>query len=41
MDITVDYKNGQVVPKRVASRSPPVDPQITQTRIWEKKYHRG
>ena len=24
---------------RAASRSPPVDPQIAQTRVWEKKYH--
>ena len=38
-DITVDYKNGQVVQKEGASRSQPVDPQIAQTRVWEKKYH--
>ena len=38
-DITVDYKNGQVVLKQGCTRSQPVDPQITQTRVWEKKYH--
>jgi branched-chain amino acid transport system substrate-binding protein len=39
VDITVDYKNGQVVPKQGCFQIAAVDPQITQTRIWEKKYH--
>jgi branched-chain amino acid transport system substrate-binding protein len=38
-DITVDYKGGQVVQKQGCFAIAAVDPQITQTRIWEKKYH--
>ena len=38
-DITVDYKNGQVVQKEKCFDIQAVDPQITQTRAWEKKYH--
>jgi branched-chain amino acid transport system substrate-binding protein len=39
VDITVDYKNGEVVQKQGCFQIAAVDPQITQTRIWEKKYH--
>jgi branched-chain amino acid transport system substrate-binding protein len=38
-DITVDYKNGQVVPKTGCTKIAAVDPEITQTRLWEQKYH--
>jgi len=38
-DITVDYKAGQVVVKQGCFDIYPVDKQLTQTRIWEKKYH--
>ena len=38
-DITVDYKGGQVVQKQGCFAIAAVDPQIAQTRIWEKKYH--
>jgi branched-chain amino acid transport system substrate-binding protein len=38
-DITVDYKNGQVVQKENCFAIAPVDPQVAQTRVWEKKYH--
>jgi branched-chain amino acid transport system substrate-binding protein len=38
-DITVDYKNGQVVLKTGCTKIAAVDPEITQTRLWEKKYH--
>jgi branched-chain amino acid transport system substrate-binding protein len=38
-DITVDYKNGQVVQKEGCFDIQAVDPQIAQTRLWEKKYH--
>jgi len=38
-DITVDYKNGQVVVKQGCFDIYPVDKQLTQTRVWEKKYH--
>jgi branched-chain amino acid transport system substrate-binding protein len=37
-DITVDYKNGQVVVKEPCFDIAPVDKSIAQTRIWEKKY---
>ena len=37
-DITVDYKNGAVVVKGGCFDIAPVDPQMAQTRIWEKKY---
>ena len=39
VDITVDYKNGQVVQKTGCTEIAAVDPQIAQTRVWEKKYH--
>jgi branched-chain amino acid transport system substrate-binding protein len=38
-DITVDYKDGAVVSKEGCFAISPVDPQLTQTRVWEKKYH--
>jgi branched-chain amino acid transport system substrate-binding protein len=38
-DITVDYKNGAVVQKENCFAIAPVDPQLVQTRLWEKKYH--
>jgi branched-chain amino acid transport system substrate-binding protein len=38
-DITVDYKNGQVVLKTGCTKIAAVDPEITQTRQWEQKYH--
>jgi len=38
-DITVDYKSGQVVVKQGCFDIAPVDKQLTQTRVWEKKYH--
>jgi len=37
-DITVDYKNGQVVVKKGCVDIAPVDKALTQTRTWEKKY---
>ena len=37
-DITVDYKNGQVVVKKGCVDIAPVDKALTQTRAWEKKY---
>ena len=38
-DITVDYKDGKVVLKEKCFAIAPVDQQIAQTRVWEKKYH--
>ena len=38
-DITVDYKNGQVVVKEGCINIAPVDASIAQTRVWEKKYN--
>jgi branched-chain amino acid transport system substrate-binding protein len=38
-DITVDYKAGKVVLKEKCFAIAPVDPQIAQTRVWEKKFH--
>ncbi len=38
-DITVDYKNGQVVGKEPCFDIAPVDVQLVQTRAWEKKYN--
>ncbi len=38
-DITVDYKNGQVVLKEKCFNIQAVDPELAQTRVWEKKYH--
>jgi branched-chain amino acid transport system substrate-binding protein len=37
-DITVDYSNGQVIPKQSCFQIAPIDQAITQTRIWEKQY---
>ncbi|HKI92951.1 MAG TPA: ABC transporter substrate-binding protein [Gaiellaceae bacterium] len=39
MNIIVDYKNGQVVQKKPCTLLEAVDPAISQTRIWEKKYN--
>ena len=38
-DITVDYKNGQVVVKEKCFDIAPVDASIAQTRVWEKKFN--
>jgi branched-chain amino acid transport system substrate-binding protein len=38
-DITVDYKGGDVVTRTGCTAISPVDAAITQTRVWEKKYH--
>jgi branched-chain amino acid transport system substrate-binding protein len=38
-DITVDYKNGKVVVKEKCFDIAPADPEIAQTRAWEKKYN--
>ncbi len=38
-NIIVDYKNGQVVQKKPCTEFQAVDQAITQSRIWEKKYH--
>ena len=37
-DITVDYKNGKVVVKEKCFDIAPVDKEVAQTRIWEKKF---
>ena len=37
-DITVDYKNGNVVVRTGCTAIAAVDKQLTQTRAWEKKY---
>jgi branched-chain amino acid transport system substrate-binding protein len=37
-DITVDYKNKKVVVKEKCFNIAPADPEIAQTRIWEKKF---
>jgi branched-chain amino acid transport system substrate-binding protein len=37
-DITVDYKSGNVVVKEKCFDIAPVDPELAQTRVWEKKY---
>jgi branched-chain amino acid transport system substrate-binding protein len=37
-DITVDYKNGAVVLKEKCFAIAPVDAELVQTRVWEKKY---
>ena len=37
-DITVDYKNGKVVLKEKCFDIAAVDPELAQTRAWEKKY---
>ena len=38
-DITVDYKNGQVVVKEKCFDIAPVDASVAQTRVWEKKFN--
>jgi branched-chain amino acid transport system substrate-binding protein len=38
-DITVDYKGGNVVVKEKCFDIAPVDPELAQTRVWEKKYN--
>jgi len=38
-DITVDYGNGKIIQKEGCFNIAPVDSQLTQTRVWEKKYH--
>jgi branched-chain amino acid transport system substrate-binding protein len=38
-NIIVDYKNGNVVVRTGCTDFQAVDPAITQTRIWEKKYN--
>jgi branched-chain amino acid transport system substrate-binding protein len=37
-DITVDYKDGKVVLKEKCFDIAAVDPELAQTRIWEKKF---
>jgi branched-chain amino acid transport system substrate-binding protein len=37
-DITVDYKDGKVVVKEKCFNIAPVDKEMAQTRIWEKKF---
>ena len=37
-DITVDYKDGKVVVKEKCFDIAPVDKELAQTRVWEKKY---
>jgi branched-chain amino acid transport system substrate-binding protein len=37
-DITVDYKDGKVVLKEKCFEIAPVDKELAQTRIWEKKF---
>jgi branched-chain amino acid transport system substrate-binding protein len=39
VDITVDYKSGDVVVRTGCVSIAPIDKALTQTRIWEKKYH--
>ena len=38
-DITVTYKNGKVVGNEGCFNIAPVDPEVAQTRVWEKKYN--
>jgi branched-chain amino acid transport system substrate-binding protein len=38
-NIIVDYKNKNVVVRTGCTNFQAVDPAITQTRVWEKKYH--
>ena len=38
-DITVDYKNGQVVLKTGCTAIAAVDPRSPRPVLWEKKYH--
>jgi branched-chain amino acid transport system substrate-binding protein len=37
-DITVDYKDGKVVVKEKCFNIAPVDKEMAQTRVWEKKF---
>ena len=37
-DITVDYKGGKVVLKEKCFAIAPVDKEVAQTRVWEKKF---
>jgi branched-chain amino acid transport system substrate-binding protein len=37
-DITVDYKDGKVVLKEKCFDIAAVDPELAQTRVWEKKF---
>jgi branched-chain amino acid transport system substrate-binding protein len=37
-DITVDYKAGKVVLKEKCFAIAPVDKEVAQTRVWEKKF---
>ncbi len=37
-DITVDYKDGKVVLKEKCFNIAPVDKELAQTRVWEKKF---
>ena len=38
-DITVDYKGGKVVLKEKCFAIAPVDKEMAQTRVWEKKFN--
>ena len=38
-DITVDYKDGKVVLKEKCFDIAPVDKELAQTRVWEKKFN--
>jgi branched-chain amino acid transport system substrate-binding protein len=38
-DITVDYKDGKVVVKEKCFNIAAVDPELAQTRTWEKKFN--
>ena len=38
-DITVDYKDGKVVLKEKCFAIAPVDKELAQTRVWEKKFN--
>jgi len=38
-DITVDYKDGKVVLKEKCFAIAPVDKEMAQTRVWEKKFN--
>ena len=38
-DITVDYKGGKVVLKEKCFAIAPVDKEVAQTRVWEKKFN--
>ncbi|MGZ4339802.1 MAG: hypothetical protein ACXVQ3_07080, partial [Gaiellaceae bacterium] len=38
-DITVDYKNGQVVVKEKCFNIAPVDASVAKTRVWEKQFN--